>query len=209
MDERTAEDFDRIARLTERAPPLERASRRILAAIPAGARVLDVGCGLGELSAALVRKGCEVVAIEVSPEMVRRARARGVDARVADLLAWEDRRPFDAVVSVHALHHMPLERALARMAAALDPGGSLRVVDLCASDGIADLPRIVAALTRGAIDRVRHPVDPALRRAWRLHGEHDVLTPFSEARARAERALPGCAVKRLGAWRWALAWRPA
>ena len=50
----------------------------------AGERVLDLGCGDGELAIQLVARGCEVVAVDAAPGMVERARARGLDARIAD-----------------------------------------------------------------------------------------------------------------------------
>lgn len=47
-----------------------------------GDRILDLGCGTGEDALHLIRSGVEVSAFDVSPEMVRIARERGVDARV-------------------------------------------------------------------------------------------------------------------------------
>lgn len=58
-------------------------------------KVLDVGCGDGAVAEFLLDLGLEVNAIDVSPEAVRVARKRGVDAKVADV---EKRFPFgDAV----------------------------------------------------------------------------------------------------------------
>ena len=48
-------------------------------------RVLEVGCGRGELAARLVGHGVDVVALDRSEEMVAIARGRGVDARVGDV----------------------------------------------------------------------------------------------------------------------------
>src|SRR4051794_19228532 len=47
-----------------------------------GERVLDLGCGAGEFAAALAGP---VVAVDAAPEAVRRARARGVEARLVAL----------------------------------------------------------------------------------------------------------------------------
>jgi ubiquinone/menaquinone biosynthesis C-methylase UbiE len=47
-----------------------------------GDRVLDIGCGTGEDALHLARLGALVLALDVSPEMVRVARGKGVDARV-------------------------------------------------------------------------------------------------------------------------------
>lgn len=47
-----------------------------------GARVLDLGCGTGDDALMLASRGAQVIGIDSSPEMVRIARAAGVDARV-------------------------------------------------------------------------------------------------------------------------------
>jgi SAM-dependent methyltransferase len=68
--------------------------------VRAGEPVLDLGCGTGEDAAWLMRLGARVSGIDVSPEMVKRARARGVAARV---LAIEESarlgEQFDMVLS--------------------------------------------------------------------------------------------------------------
>ena len=56
-------------------------------------RVLEVGCGWGELAEWIARDtGAEVVAVDLSPRMVELAQERGVDARVADVQAASVRR---------------------------------------------------------------------------------------------------------------------
>jgi SAM-dependent methyltransferase len=90
-------------------------------------RVLDVGCGMGELAEQLGKEGIEVVAIDLSPRMVELARQRGVDARVADVqqLPFADGE-FDLVVAAWVLYHVPdLARALLEIARVLEPGGHL------------------------------------------------------------------------------------
>ena len=52
-----------------------------------GERVLDLGCGDGRLTEALVDAGCAVVGVDASAEQVAAARARGLDARVMDAQA--------------------------------------------------------------------------------------------------------------------------
>jgi SAM-dependent methyltransferase len=92
------------------------------------ARVLEVGCGWGELAARIERElGCSLVAVDLSPRMVELARERGVDARVADVqeLPFEDGE-FDAAVAAWMLYHVPdLDRGLAELARVLRPGGRL------------------------------------------------------------------------------------
>lgn len=91
-------------------------------------RVLEVGCGEGELSERMQRDlGAEVVAIDQSERMVELTRARGVDARVGDVqkLEYED-AAFDAALAAWMLFHAAdLDRALRELARVLRPGGRL------------------------------------------------------------------------------------
>jgi len=95
------------------------------------ARVLEVGCGEGELSERIVRGlGVELVALDQSERMVELARARGVDARVGDVqeLPFED-GSFDVAVAAWMLYHVPdLDRAVGELARVLRPGGRLVAV---------------------------------------------------------------------------------
>lgn len=88
-------------------------------------RVLEVGCGDGELARDLGARGYEVTALDPAPEAVAKARDRGVHVVAADLLAYED-EPFEAVLFTRSLHHIvPLDAALARAEALLASGGTL------------------------------------------------------------------------------------
>lgn len=82
--------------------------------VPRGARILEIGCGDGELAAAL-----GAVAIDSSPDAVAVARSRGVDARLATWPCSID-GTFDAVLFTRSLHHIsPLDEAIARIPAPL------------------------------------------------------------------------------------------
>ncbi len=96
--ERYRRDAGFISRLGE--PVLE------LLAPRAGERILDLGCGDGALMEKIAARGCAVVGVDASPEMVAAARRRGLDARLAraEMLAFS--REFDAAFSNAALHWM-------------------------------------------------------------------------------------------------------
>jgi SAM-dependent methyltransferase len=73
-----------------------------------GELILDVGCGDGALTQKIAAAGARVIGLDSSPEMVEAARARGLDAFVADAEAMDLGRfgEFDAVFSNAALHWM-------------------------------------------------------------------------------------------------------
>jgi SAM-dependent methyltransferase len=91
-------------------------------------RVLEVGCGEGELAERIKTElGCEVVAVDQSERMVELTRARGVDAQVGDVqaLAFDDAE-FDCAVAAWMLYHVPdLDRALVELARVLGAQGRL------------------------------------------------------------------------------------
>jgi trans-aconitate 2-methyltransferase len=72
-------------------------------------RVVDLGCGAGNLTAQLARRwpGAVIEALDSSPEMVAAARERGVDATVGDLRTWTPRRDTDVVLSNAAAQWVP------------------------------------------------------------------------------------------------------
>ncbi|MEO3808767.1 class I SAM-dependent methyltransferase [Sphaerisporangium sp. B11E5] len=94
---------------------------------PAPARVLDAGCGRGDLALALDEAGYTVTAVDNDAEAVTAARARGVDAIRGDFAGY-DGDPFDAVVFSLSLHHMSrLPKVVHRARALLKQGGLLLV----------------------------------------------------------------------------------
>ena len=86
--------------------PHDVALRRIIEMSPTS--VLEVGCGQGAFSAALVEAGINVTATDQSEQMVAITAAKGVQACRADVqqLPFED-GAFDLVVAAYMLYHVP------------------------------------------------------------------------------------------------------
>ncbi|MBM3840048.1 MAG: class I SAM-dependent methyltransferase [Verrucomicrobia bacterium] len=88
-------------------PRRDETYRPFAALLTPGARVLDAGCGSGRDSVALAQQGFRVTAIDASPEMVREACARGVDARVLTFQEMEFASEFDGIWACASLLHVP------------------------------------------------------------------------------------------------------
>jgi cyclopropane fatty-acyl-phospholipid synthase-like methyltransferase len=109
------------------------ASLDLLDDLPAGSRVLDLGCGAGVPVARRLALRHRVVGVDLSRSMLSLARtqAPGVELILGDMdsIAFAP-ASFDAVVSFYAIFHLPRERQpalFARMHRWLRPGGALLV----------------------------------------------------------------------------------
>ena len=161
--------------------PFEEFAREHLPAPPA--RVLDVGCGRGELTTALSVAGYDVLGIDpLAPSGERFRRLK-----LEDL---EDSERFDAVVAGHSLHHIrDLDLALDKIAVLLPPGGVL-VVDEFAWDRLDETTLDWLYGQRRALAAAGHGEAPAspdeLRGEW--EAEHLGLHGYAALReALAER----------------------
>lgn len=145
-------------------------------------RVLDVGCGWGELAERIgAEVGCDVTALDTSPRMVELAKERGVDAIVGDVqdlpLAAGS---FDAAVAAWMLYHVPdLDRGIAELARVLRPGGTLVAVTNGAND-FEELWSLVGRdlSARGLTFRAENG-EAHLRRHFATVDRRDLVTPVS------------------------------
>jgi SAM-dependent methyltransferase len=133
--------------------------------LPAGSRLLDVGCGTGDL-AALV-PGVKYVGVDHNPAYVGSDDAavdespRFVNADLADL-GTLDLGTFETAVAVGVLHHLDDELATAMVASVRDklaPGGRFVTSDPVFHPDQRTIARVLMALDRGRF--VRHPADYA------------------------------------------------
>ncbi|HEU0041334.1 MAG TPA: methyltransferase domain-containing protein [Jiangellaceae bacterium] len=118
-----------------------------------GERVLDLGCGTGELTAKLVETGATVIGLDADEAMVAAARERLGDTaeiRVADAHDFRVDEPVDAVVSNAALHWMPAAvEVLGCVSDALRLGGRF-VAEMGATGNVATITGAVEEACREA-----------------------------------------------------------
>jgi ubiquinone/menaquinone biosynthesis C-methylase UbiE len=140
--------------------------------------ILDVACGPGIVSAALAKAARAVVAFDLTPEMLAKARDRCGQAGLTNVTFQEGSatdlpfapESFDGVVTRLAIHHFgDPGRAFAEMFRVLRPGGTLVVADVVSAED-AD-----AAALQNAIEVLRDP-------------SHVRMLPRSELVALIERA---------------------
>jgi SAM-dependent methyltransferase len=115
-----------------------------LAAQP-GERILDLGCGDGQLTQRIAAAGAIVTGVDNSPEMIRAARARGVVAEIGDAesLPYPD-SAFEAVFSNAALHWVRGQDAMMREAHRVLRSGGRFVAEM---GGHGNIAAIRVALT--------------------------------------------------------------
>jgi SAM-dependent methyltransferase len=128
--DRLGGDFDRVMNRYD----LERRLDLVVARVPRGgrARVLEVGCGLGYLSARLrTDRGLEPVSLDIARSLLAEgARAGRIQrAACADALALPFRDgAFDLVVSTECIEHTPSPRQAVREMARVARRGALIVI---------------------------------------------------------------------------------
>ncbi|HEY7974360.1 MAG TPA: class I SAM-dependent methyltransferase, partial [Ktedonobacterales bacterium] len=96
-----------------------------------GSRVLEIGCGTGQLSVPLAQHGVDLLAIELGPHLAALARRNlerfpNTHVMAGSFEAWPlPSQKFDAVVSASAFHWLAPDLRFAKSAEALRPGGFL------------------------------------------------------------------------------------
>jgi methionine biosynthesis protein MetW len=126
--------------------------------VPAGSRVLDLGCGNGELLDHLQReKGCSGYGVEIADDNVLACARRGVNVvqlNLEDGLALFDDRSFDVVLQLQTLQHLRNTEKMLRETA--------RVGRI----GIVSFPNFAHWPNRLSVLRGRMPVTRTLPYEW-------------------------------------------
>jgi SAM-dependent methyltransferase len=122
-----------------------------LASLPAGGRILEVGCGTGHATALFVPRGYDVTALEPGESMARVTRRRfqefpNIRVIESTFEAWEpDGEAYDLVLAASSLQLVEPEHRFAKPARLLKPGGSLAVMWHDREPGATPVHRAVAA----------------------------------------------------------------
>jgi len=99
-----------------------------------GSRVLEIGCGTGQLSVSLAQHGIDLLALELGPHLAALARRNlkrfsNVQVEVGSFEEWPlPPQKFNAVVSASAFHWLAPDVRFSKSAEALQPGGFLTIL---------------------------------------------------------------------------------
>lgn len=187
----------------------------ILANLPEPCRsVLDVGCGRGELLAALAPHVGRAVGADVDAAMRAQAAARCsglANVSVTDRPWNEADGPFDAVTMVAVLHHLPVEEALRDVRRLLAPGGRFLCVGLAAPVTVGDhLWDVASMVTNPLIGLVKHPWPSRAGIQPDPFPVKDPTMSLGELTAVVQSVMPGAVLRRHLGFRHTIAWtKPA
>jgi ubiquinone/menaquinone biosynthesis C-methylase UbiE len=220
-------DFDRIALLSnvDGWTQNNHYHNFLLGHVPAKCEsALEIGCGTGAFSRRLAQQAQSVLALDLSPEMIRIARQNStqfsnIEFQVADVIVWNfPGETFDCIASLATLHHLPLRETLLRMRDSLKIGGVLLVLDLferarnvLKPEGLFDSVLNAVAIPTSVSLRFLHHgrlLPPReVRTAWAAHEQHDTYPTMNEVRMLCAEILPGARVKKHLLWRYSVVWK--
>ena len=154
----------------------------LVAGIRSGDRVLEVGCGSGQLTRGLAARGLHVTAVEPGPSLMALARQNLEGAGEVDYVnaQFEDallpREQFQAVFSASAFHWIDPEVSWQKAADVLVPGGTLALVQYCGLEEPRSKPDQEAALA------VIRKVAPDIAAHWPAYRDLDATLAGIEQR---------------------------
>jgi trans-aconitate methyltransferase len=138
-----------------------------------GERILDLGCGPGQLTNVIAGRGAAVVGLDSSPAMIGQARQNFPELSfvLEDAAAMKFEEPFDAVFSNAALHWMLDAEAVARAIARVLRRGGRFVAEMGGKGNI----RIIVAAIEDTVARYAGGAVPAARTYFPALGEYSAL----------------------------------
>lgn len=184
----------------------------IVANLPEQCRTaLDVGCGRGELVAALAPHVGRVIGNDVDQTMREQAaqRCAGLPNVTITGDRWTDgRETFDLVTMIAVLHHLDVAESLHEVRRRLSPGGRFLAVGLAPPRTIRDHAWDVASMvTNPIIGYVKHP--------WPSRADgvqpppfpvRDPTLSFDELRQLLDKVMPGANIRHQLGFRHTIAW---
>lgn len=183
----------------------------ILANLPARRRgALDVGCGRGELMAALSPRFAAVHGTDRDGAMRGRAATHcsGLpNVTVHDGTWIEDQGPVDLVTMVAVLHHLDAADALQQVRRTLEPGGRFLAVGLAPPQSTVDhLWDLASAVTNPMIGYVKHPWPSATGIQALPFPVRGPTMTFDELHEIVTDVLPGASMRHRLGFRHTIAW---
>lgn len=143
-------------------------------------RLLDLGCGTGELAIPLSHQMAEVDAVDVDPEMVRLGKAKAAQAGCSNI-RWSVGRAEDVVMPVGhydlvtagaSFHWMESQLVAAHTFSALRPGGSMAVTGANSVwNGDEEWQRVVVEVIRGWLGEQRRAGEGVFVQPQAAHDE--------------------------------------
>ena len=98
------------------------------AGLETGVRALEIGCSTGMFTEMFAETGANLVAVDISPDLLEKARNRNLPPNKVQFLekSFEDcdvDEPYDDIIGSSILHHLDLELVLTKIYTLLKPGG--------------------------------------------------------------------------------------
>lgn len=182
-----------------------------------GNTALEIGCGTGEFSRLLAQRFDRVIAIDLSPKMIEVAKRNSqqflnINFQVADVLQWQfPQEKFDAIASIATFHHLPLEKLLPPLKAALKPGGKLIILDLIEYEYPQDILMEIVSIPFNWIfqllkNKNSNPTKEEIQ-AWKEHGLTDEYPTLTKATKTYQKFLKKAKIRKHLFWRYSIFWQ--
>jgi SAM-dependent methyltransferase len=212
-------DFDRIALLPEqRWNHNAYYHRYLISHVPERClHILEIGCGTGTFSRLLAQRARKVIAIDLSPQMIRLAQEcsklyTNIDFVGGDVMTYPlPENQFDCIATLATIHHLPIEPLLRKVRKALKHGGVFVCLDLYQRSTLSDLLFDSVAYPTNFFLRLiktgkpRPPME--VREAYNEHGKTDSYLTLRQVEETCADILPGALVTRHLFWRYSIIWK--